>query len=105
MKDLIKYSLNESYNEDLARIEKLNEKGFKKTKNFYSDTCKRLKNEILSLSKSLQNKYSDLMDQQVFTNNTFNSFLNKIQKNIPTTTTTTTIRTSYFASFVFMGQR
>ena len=43
---LIKYSLNESYNEDLARIEKLNEKGFKKTKNFYSDTCKRLKNEI-----------------------------------------------------------
>ncbi len=80
LKDLIKYSLNESYNEDLARIEKLNEKGFKKTKNFYSDTCKRLKNEILSLSKSLQNKYSDLIDQQVFTNNTFNSFLNKIQK-------------------------
>ena len=80
LKDLIKYSLNESYNEDLARIEKLNEKGFKKTKNFYSDTCKRLKNEILSLSKSLQNKYSVLIDQQVFTNNTFNSFLNKIQK-------------------------
>ena len=80
LKDLIKYSLNESYNEDLARIEKLNEKGFKKTKNFYSDTCKRLKNEILSLSKSLQNKYSDLIDQQVFTNNTFTSFLNKIQK-------------------------
>ena len=80
LKDLIKYALNESYNEDLARIEILNEKGFKKTKNFYSNTCKRLKNEILSLSKSLQNKYSDLIDQQVFTNNTFNSFLNKIQK-------------------------
>ena len=80
LKDLMKYTLNESYNEDLARIEKLNDKGFKKTKNFYSDTCKRLKNEILSLSKSLQNKYSDLIDQQVFTNNTFTSFLSKIQK-------------------------
>ena len=80
LKDLMKYTLNESYNEDLARIEKLNEKGFKKTKNFYSDTIKKLKNEILSLSKSLQNKYSDLIDQQVFTNNTFTSFLNKIQK-------------------------
>jgi len=80
LKDLMKYTLNESYNEDLARIEKLNEEGFKKTKNFYSDTCKRLKNEILSLSKSLQNKYSDLIGQQVFTNNTFTSFLNKIQK-------------------------
>jgi len=80
LKDLMKYTLNESFNEDLARIEKLNEKGFKKTKNFYSDTIKKLKNEILSLSKSLQNKYSDLIDQQVFTNNTFTSFLNKIQK-------------------------
>ena len=80
LKDLMKYTLNESYNEDLARIEKLNEKGFKKTKNFYSNKCKRLKNEILSLSKSLQNRYSDLIDQQVFTNNTFTSFLNKIQK-------------------------
>ena len=80
LKELIKYTLNESYNEDLARIEKLNEKGFKKTKNFYSDTNKRLKNEIQSLSKKLQNKYSDLIDQQVFTNNTFASFLNKIQK-------------------------
>ena len=80
LKDLMKYTLNESYNEDLARIEKLNEKGFKKTKNFYSDTIKKLKNEILSLSENLQNKYSDLIDQQVFTNNTFTSFLNKIQK-------------------------
>ena len=80
LKDLMKYTLNESYNEDLARIEKLNEKGFKKTKNFYSETNKRLKNEILRLSKRLQNKYSDLIDQQVFTNNTFISFLNKIQK-------------------------
>ena len=80
LKDLMKYTLNESYNEDLARIEKLNEKGFKKTKNFFSDTIKKLKKEILSLSESLQNKYSDLIDQQVFTNNTFTSFLNKIQK-------------------------
>ena len=80
LKDLMKYTLNESYNEDLDKIEKLNEKGFKKTKNFYSDTNKRLKNEILSFSKDLQNKYSDLIDQQVFTNNTFTSFLNKIQQ-------------------------
>ena len=80
LKDLMKYTLNESYNEDLARIEKLNEKGFKKTKNFFSDTIKKLKKEILSLSENLQNKYSDLIDQQVFTNNTFTSFLNKIQK-------------------------
>ena len=80
LKDLMKYTLNESYNEDLARIEKLNEKGFKKTKKFYSDINKRLKNEIQSLSKELKNKYSDLIDQQVFTNNTFASFLNKIQK-------------------------
>ena len=80
LKDLMKYTLNESYNEDLARIEKLSEKGFKKTKNFFSHTIKKLKKEILSLSESLQNKYSDLIDQQVFTNNTFTSFLNKIQK-------------------------
>ena len=76
----MKYTLNESYNEDLARIEKLNEKGFNKTKSFFSDTIKKLKKEILSLSENLQNKYSDLIDQQVFTNNTFTSFLNKIQK-------------------------
>ena len=40
LKDLMKYTLNESYNEDLAMIEKLNEKGFKKTKNFFS--CRAL---------------------------------------------------------------
>ena len=52
LKDLMKYTLNESYNEDLARIEKLNEKQFKKTKKFYSDTNKRLKMKYKVYQKS-----------------------------------------------------
>ena len=76
--DLMKYTLNESYNEDLARIEKLNEKRFKKTKNFYFETINELNQKILKYSRNLQKKYSKLIKQEVFTNNTFTSFLNKI---------------------------